>query len=145
MPAVESVRLFDYTLNPGIQVEDAALAIIRLTNDVVITLEMGWRMHLEKDIIYTNFFGQKGAAYLNPLRINKELHENLVNVTPMISEKGSDRYLKAYDKEISHFYKVIQGKEQNLSPAGDAHQIMSIIEALYESSRTGKEIYIRKS
>ena len=142
MPEIHSVRLYDYKLNPGIKVEDAALALIRTESNVIITLEMGWRMHLEKDLVYANFFGNKGAAYLNPLRINKELHGNLVNVTPMSSESSIERYKSAYEKEIRHFFDVIQGKETNQSSAEDSVQIMRIIEALYKSSNTGDDVRI---
>ncbi len=143
MPDIKSVRMFDYYLNPGIDVEDAALAIINTIQNTTITLEVGWRMHLEKDGIYTNFFGKKGSAYLNPLRINKELHGNLVNVTPMMAEGGSsERYKKAYEKEIRHFYQVINGKGTNGSSAEDAQKVMRIIEALYESARTGEDVQL---
>lgn len=140
MPKLKSVRLYDYHINPELNVEDAALAVIETTNGASMTIEVSWKMHLERDMIYTHIFGKKGAAYLNPLRINKELHGNLVNVTPYTTENSAVRFKKAYENEIDHFVKVVRGEEENLSSSADAVRIMRIIEALYESSRLKQQV-----
>ena len=142
LPKIRSVRMYDYTINPDFEVEDAALAVLQTQDGMSVTIEVSWRMHLDHDMIYTHIFGKKGAAYLNPLRINKELHNNLVNVTPMLTENNKDRYKQAYRNEIHHFYRVLDGTEENMSSADDAYYIMSILDALYESSRSGKEIFL---
>ncbi len=143
MPEIERVRLHDYTLNPSYKVEDAALAVIKAKSGMSITIEISWRMHLEKDMVYTHIFGKKGAAYLNPLRIHKELHGNLVNVTPLLQDQNSEhRFKRAYETEIKHFFNVIQGKGRNLSSAEDSYRVMRIIDALYESSKADREIVL---
>ncbi len=140
LPKIKKVRLFDYRLNPEINVEDAALAVIETESRISITIEVSWRMHLERDTIYTHIFGKQGSAYLNPLRINKELHGNLVNVTPMLVEQNIDQFKKAYENELVHFVDVINGDAKNMSSAGDAVYVMQILDALYESAKTGAEI-----
>ncbi len=135
MPDVRSARLFPYTLRPDLEVEDSALAVLELTNGLGVTIETSWNLHLDHDIQYTHIFGKQGSAYLNPLRIQKELHGNLVTVTPIQDEKVGDRYLKAYEREIQHFYRVIRGEEENLSPAEDAVNVLRIIEMLYQSAK----------
>ncbi|MEJ2054858.1 MAG: Gfo/Idh/MocA family oxidoreductase [Calditrichaceae bacterium] len=141
-PKIRSVRMYDYTVNPDAEVEEAALAVIETEAHTTITIEISWRMHTDKDMIYTHFFGKNGSAYLNPLRIHKDLHGNLVNVTPLLSQKTTDRYKKAYENEIKHFYNCIRGKEKNLSPAEDALSVMKIIDALYKSAAEKKEIFL---
>lgn len=142
LPPIKSVRLYDYSHTPDLEVEDTALAVIETQSGSTITIEISWRMHMEKDVLYTHIFGKKGAAYLNPLRIHKELHGNLVNVTPVIDETNADRYIKAYEHEIRHFFHVMRGEEENLSSAKDAFYIMHIIDALYQSAKTGKEVQL---
>lgn len=142
LPKIKSVRMYDYTINPNLEVEDAALAVLQTESGMSVTIEVSWRMHMDHDMIYTHIFGKKGAAYLNPLRINKELHNNLVNVTPMITETNKDRYKQAYRNEISHFYRVLEGVEKNMSSATDAYYITHIIDALYESADTGREVFL---
>lgn len=142
LPKIRSVRMYDYTVNPDAEVEEAALAVIETESHTSITVEISWRMHMEDDMIYTHIFGKKGSAYLNPLRIQKELHGNLVNVTPMLTEKSIDRYKKAYEAEINHFYRVILQEEDNLSSAEDALYVMRLLDALYQSAREKKEVYL---
>ena len=143
MPEIERVRLHDYTLNPDYKVEDAALAVIKAKSGMSITIEVSWRMHLERDMVYTHIFGKKGSAYLNPLRIHKELHGNLVNVTPLLQNQNSElRFKKAYETELKHFLNLVQGDVQNLSSARDSYQVMRIVDALYESAKANREIMI---
>ena len=140
MPDIKSVQLFDYTLDKH-EVEDAALAVIETKKGLTITIEVSWKMHLENDMIYTHIFGKNGAAYLNPLRVNKELHGNLVNVTPLTGEKTSaQRFKDAYRNEIHHFYNLVRTGEENISSAADALQVMKIMDALYESSRKNEKV-----
>ena len=140
MPSIHSVRLFPYRLRPNLEVEDSALAMIEMENGLGATIESSWNLHLDHDIQYTHIFGKKGSAYLNPLSIQKEMHGNLVTMTPIQDEKVSDRYLKTYEREIYHFYDVVRKKEKNQSPPEDAVRMMQIIEALYKSAHEGREI-----
>jgi len=143
MPKIKAVRLYDYKLAENVEVEDAALAVIETVAGFTITIEVSWRMHLENDMIYTHIFGKKGAAYLNPLRINKELHGNLVNVTPLTGNMSSaERFKNAYRNELQHFFRVIRNEEENRSSAKDAWQVMRILDALYESGRSGRQVEI---
>jgi predicted dehydrogenase len=141
-PKLKKVRLYDYHLNPQLDVEDAALAVIETVSGQTITIEISWKMHLEKDTMYTNVFGKNGSAKLNPLRLYQEMHGNLVNVSPIRQDMKGDLFKKAYYKELKHFINVIKGKEENMSSGADAARVMKIIDALYESSKKGEEIVI---
>ena len=77
-------------------------------------------MHLENDLLYTHIFGKQGGAFLNPLRINKEMHGNLVNVTPVQSKKNIDMFTSAFESEINNFVNVIQNKEKPVTPGEDS-------------------------
>ncbi len=142
MPDVTKARLFDYYLNPNIDVEDAILAVVETKKGTTITIETSWKMFLEKDTIYTHIFGTKGSAKLNPLRINKEMHNTLVNVSPLMYKSRVDLFKKSYEKELKHFINAIKEGNDILSPAQDAVKIMQIIDALYESAKSKKEVYL---
>jgi predicted dehydrogenase len=139
-PDLKKVRLYDYHLNPDMDVEDAALALIETKSGQTITIEISWKMHLEKDTMYTHIFGKNGAAKLNPLRIHKEMHNNLVNVSPFHQTAKVDQFKKAYSREIKHFVKVLHGDEKNMSSGEDALNVMKVLDALYESARRGEEV-----
>ncbi len=140
MPKIKKVRLYDYSHNPDLDVEDGALAVIETVNKLTITIEVSWKMPLEHDMIYTNIYGKEGAAFLNPLRINKELHGNLVNVTPLSSKSNTPQFKRSFENEIRHFFKVMRGEEKNMSSPEEAIEIMRIVEALYESARKKEEV-----
>jgi len=144
MPKIRTTRLFPYQLRDGLEVEDSAMALLETEDGLGVNIETSWNLHLDHDIQYTHIFGKKGSAYLNPLRIQKEMHGNLVTVTPIQNEKPQDRYLRAYETEIHHFYDVIAKKAKNMSPPEDAVKVLQVIEALYASAEKGREILVEQ-
>ena len=139
-PGVKSVRSFLYNIFENSDVEDSGLVVIETADQVVITTEVSWRMHLEKDMNYTHVFGKQGGAFMNPLRLFREMHGNLVNVTPVYSESSIDVFKNSFELEIRNFIEVIKGKTEPVTPAGDGPYIMRIMDAIYESARTGRQI-----
>ena len=139
-PRVKSVRSFMYHIFSESKAEDSALAVIETQNGVVVTIEVAWKLHIEKDINYMHVFGKHGAAFMNPLRINKEMHGKLVNVTPVDSEPALDPFKTAFEKEIVHFIQTIQGNAKPVTTIEDGLYIMQIIDALYQSARQGIQI-----
>jgi predicted dehydrogenase len=139
-PKVKNVRSIFYIINQEYTVEDSALIVLETYDNVVITIETAWRMHLENDLLYTHVFGSQGGAFLNPLRINKELHGNLVNVTPIQSNKNIDMFTNAFESEINNFINVIQGKEQPVTPGLDGVYLMKIMDSIYKSAELGKQV-----
>ncbi len=139
-PAVKSVRSFIYNIFDNNDVEDSGLAVIETVDNVVITVEVSWRMHLEKDMNYTHVFGKQGGAFMNPLRLFKEMHGNLVNVTPVYTESNVDVFKSSFELEIRNFIEVIKGKTSPVTTARDGQYLMRIMDAIYESGRTGKQI-----
>lgn len=120
-------------------VEDSAAALLRFADGGFITLEVSWSLNIESDLSYLQVFGTRGAASLSPLRIHKEMHGNLVNVTPAF-QTPRNRYRTSYDREIQHFVGCISGREGELSPGQDGLEIMRLIDAIYTSAKNGREV-----
>jgi len=139
-PKVINVRSNFYSNSKSLKVEDSALIVLQTESNVLITIETSWRMHLEKDLLYTHVFGTQGGAFLNPLRINKELHGNLVNVTPIQANKKIDMFTNAFESEINNFVNVIQDKEKPITPGEDGIYLMKIIDSIYKSAELGKQV-----
>jgi predicted dehydrogenase len=116
------------------------LTVIEAENNVTITVEVAWRMHLEKDLNYTHVFGKEGGAYMNPLRLYKELHGKLVNVTPIEFESNVDIFKKSFENEMTNFIRTINGEEEPITPVEDGLYLMEIIDAIYESAKLEKHI-----
>lgn len=123
------------------EVEDTAMCIINFKDDTLLTIEVGWSLIFEQDFLYCNIFGKKGAALLNPLRIQKELHNELFNVTPSVAHKNP--YQDSYEKQAQKFLDFLTGSGKPPITCEDGLTIAKIIEAFYRSAREKKLVEIK--
>jgi predicted dehydrogenase len=126
----------------GTMTEDTAFALVRFDSGLVLTVEVGWSLLMERDFVYFNLFGTSGAALLNPLTINKEMHGRLVNITPQLPGKGLHR--QAYKRLIELW---VDSLLRDISPevlVADALLINRIVDAFYQSNVTGSEVKLAK-
>uniref|UniRef100_A0A7C4XTB2 Gfo/Idh/MocA family oxidoreductase n=1 Tax=candidate division WOR-3 bacterium TaxID=2052148 RepID=A0A7C4XTB2_UNCW3 len=125
---------------PIAEVEDTGMCIINFTDGTLLTIEVSWSLLFEKDFLYCNIFGKKGAALLNPLKIQKELHNELVNVTPSIMPKNL--YRIASELQAQFFIDSIRKNTQPPFGIEDGLLISRVTDAFYESARKQKLVKI---
>jgi len=142
-PKVISVYSAMYNHYQKEGIEDSATVLIRFENDAILSLEVSWTLLMENDFMYTNLFGTLGGALLNPLRIHKEMHGNLVNVTPTKVERPENNYKKSYEYEIKHFVECVKHDRPVLSSADEAAEVMRISEAIYQSAKEKREVVMK--
>lgn len=138
-PKVKSVSAVNY-YHKKMEVEDSSFVMIRFENGATVTLESSWNLHRENDLFYCNVFGSEGSAGINPLKIYKTMHGNLMNVTPQKMENPSNIFKRSYEYELKHFVNTIQTNSLVISSGEEALHRMRIVEAVYKSARLGKEI-----
>ena len=124
-------------------VEDSCVVFLEMKYGVTVVLETSWSFQSSQDFYYCELFGSEGSAMVNPLRIHKSLHGNLVNVTPAKIETPQNLYKKSYENELKHFVGAGRGLHQIISTGDEAVQRMKIVEAIYESAKKGKEIIFK--
>ena len=139
-PKILNVHTYPFHIYLNKEVEDAALVVLQTNTKVTITIEISWSLHLEKDMQYFHIFGNHGAAFMNPPRLNKEIHGNLVNVTPMRFQDKADILKKTYENELRNFINVIKGVEKPISPGEDAIYVMKLMNAIYQSAKMKKSV-----
>ena len=84
-------------------------------------------------------FGTKGGAELaGEPKFFMEMNDILVDVSPQMNNIRESSFLG----EIEHFINCIEGKEECIAPAEDGVVIMKILDAIYESARTGHEVIL---
>lgn len=121
-------------------VEDLASAMIRFDNGAVLQVEAAFSLNLKEDTGGVQLFGSKGGARLAPeLELYSELNGYMTNVTPVC---GPETFDSKFQSEIDHFIHCLGTDEPCRSPAEDGVQIMQILDAVYESSRTGHEVIL---
>jgi len=138
-PKVHSVSSVNYYQN-STDVEDSTFALIKFENNATLALETSWALHREDDLFYCNVYGTEGSSQINPLKIYKRMLGTLVNVTPLKMEKPANMFKRTYEYELIHFFKVIQEDITLLSSGPEALERLKIVDAVYESARTGKEV-----
>lgn len=123
-------------------VEDLASALIRYDNGAVTSLEVSFAKNGDGE--YKNeFFGTKGGACFTDedLKLYGEMNDYMVDITPTISNLKNDEYF--FDGEMNHFVDCIKGRATCKAPAEDGIEIMKILDAIYESARTGHEVILK--
>ena len=120
-------------------VEDLAVALIKFDNGAVLTVETSFSLNTKADSGNIELFGTKAGAKLDPkLEFYSEQNNYLVDVTPAHNTALSFQGL--FEGEIAHFVDCIANGTDCISPAEDGVELMKIIDGIYESARTGREV-----
>jgi predicted dehydrogenase len=138
-PKTSSVSAVNY-YNTVKDVEDTSVVMLKFDNGASVIIEASWTLHREDDLFYCNVYGKEGSAAINPLKIYKKMHGTLVNVTPMKMEKPTNIFKRSYEYELNHFINCIIKNTDTLSSGTDALERMKIVDAVYKSAKTGKEV-----
>src|SRR5690554_3958853 len=131
-------------------VEDSAFGFIVMENGATIVLESSWALNtLQEGEAKTTLCGTKGGAdMLDGLRINGEKHSKLYTSKPALgpggvafyageSESDADREARLWIESIINDTEPVVLPEQALV-------VTEILEAIYESAKTGKPVYFNK-
>ena len=104
-------------------VEDFAGAIIKFDNGLTMSLESSFNLNSKNDVeLFSDMAGM------------------LVDIKPFGSTALNFNGL--FENEIGHFIDCVKGEKQCISPAEDGVVLMQMIDAIYESARTGKVVEI---
>jgi predicted dehydrogenase len=127
-----SAMAFEHTL--GLGVEDTVACQLQMKGGKNVTLHASWALPAPETQAYAHFWGTKGAAVLNPLRIDKEMHGNLVNVTPGKSVTVRELHRSSFKYELRHFVECVRHGRQPISSGKEALEILKIVEAIYRAA-----------
>jgi predicted dehydrogenase len=138
-PEVRRVSASNYH-NKTKSVEDTSLVNITMKSGSLINIEVSWSLVMDDDVYFCYVFGSDGTASLNPLRVNKELHGNLVNLAPAKMDSVQQLFLRSYENELKYFVGAVRGLHPVISTGEEAVQRMKVVDAVYKSVKTGKEV-----
>jgi predicted dehydrogenase len=117
-------------------VEDLASAIVKLENGATIFLEASWESHIGKGGQHTQFFGTKGGAEMDPLRIYTDIEGSPADIHLQYPE------VSGHEMEIVHFVECIRENKTPISTGEHGLHVQLVLDAIYESTRTGKGVEI---
>jgi predicted dehydrogenase len=139
-PEVESVHGAVFHDLMRREVEDTASAHLRLAGGTVIHLDASWSLLPEENKTYGYFFGSKGSAFMNPLRITREAKGQRYSMTPASLPRGADLYTRSYRLQLSHFAQVIRAGHTDDDHLAQTLQVMKVVDAIYKSAESGKTV-----
>lgn len=117
-------------------VEDIAVGFVRFENGATIDLEFSWASNIEKDYAYCELLGTKGGASYRwgELKIFSEILDTNVDIIP------DTNYPRNAIDEFEHFIDCIRNDKEPMARPEEAVELMKVIDAIYESAETGKEV-----
>jgi len=128
-------------------VEDSAFGFITMENGATIVLESSWALNsLDVREGQTTLCGTEGGAdMVNGLRINGENLSKLYETKIELNSGGVAFYdgtsEKAEDLEARLWIEAILNDTEPIVKPEEALVVTQILEAIYESSKTGKAVY----
>jgi len=116
-------------------VDDLSAALIKLKSGRTVLLEASWAAHQpERDINSTQLFGTEAGLTFPPLELHRETRTGyaaeLVNLQPP----------KVSTNRMVHFVDCLLGKEQPYVKVSESLAIQRILDAIYKSAKTGREV-----
>ncbi len=122
-------------------VEDFGTALIRYDNGAVTLLETSYSLNGESNNGKA-LYGTKGGVVMgaNGTKIYSEMHDCLVDITPISAGLPTDNH---FDREMAHFVDCCLNGTECIATAEDGIWVMKILDAIYESARTGHEVEIK--
>jgi predicted dehydrogenase len=119
-------------------VDDLAVALIKLKSGRTVLLEVSWAAHMPvPDLNGTHLFGTEAGATTEPLQLLRQgrqgyLVEALDPLPPFVNP---DRMV--------HFINVLLGREQPHVRPEQSIAVQKILDAIYLSAATGREVRLR--
>ena len=117
-------------------VDDSAFGLIKFDNGATLILECSWALNMPGRNVL-QIAGTKGGAELNPLKIYVERDGIQVDMTPEVP--GVDLFAD----QMGHFVDCILKNKTPLMSAEQGVQLMQMLEGIYKSSASGREVRIK--
>ena len=122
-------------------VEDLCAAMIRFDNGLTLSIEASFNLNIEGDVGDVQLFGTKAGTSVGNMRVLTTKDGKFITFTP--EGEHSFRFGPAFEGEIRGFVDAAEGKAPCKAPAEDGVWLMKIIDAIYESAKTGKSVEIK--
>jgi predicted dehydrogenase len=135
---------------PVFDVEDAAYAFIRFENGAGVQLEASWAGNLTDEIPPRALFGRelnnctiygtRATVRLKPLTLFEDEDGKLVD-RPIVPRDNAD----SFELQMENFLDAVTGNAAPINNALQAVYLMEMVDAIYLSSSTGREVLIPRA
>jgi predicted dehydrogenase len=119
-------------------VEDFACGMARLSNGATLLIESAWASHTKEETFLQVVLGDKGGVTAYPHKAYTVRNGNHIDI-----EFSQLPEVDAHAEEVIWFVDCIRGEKEILVRPEESYQTMQLIDAIYKSSETGKEVVIK--
>lgn len=122
-------------------VEDFVTGMILFDTGFTLSVEASFNLNIKSNHSTVQLFGTQAGAQLEggPLEIYTQKNGLFLNISP---DYKSNPFGEIFDREIAHFVDCVMNGTECIAPAEDGVVLMKMIDALYESARTGVSVDI---
>lgn len=114
--------------------EDSAVGLIHFENGATLFLEVSWAINGEPRN-YTEIYGSKAGAKLNPLTIYGENDQKYLK--DEVAELPDNN---RYEAEIRHFIECLREGKEPMATVDDGLTVQKMLGAMYQSCKENREI-----
>ena len=123
-------------------VEDFAAGFVRFANGATLSLESSFAANIAENQFYTTLLGTEGGAHLDPsndgkTRLFREESGALTDTSPVFLPK-----VGTHEAELRAFVQALADGTPVPVPGEQGLLVTRILDALYESAETGREVLL---
>ena len=125
------------------EVDDTGIIMVTWENGTTSIIESGWwQPHMDGPEAATRLYGTKGYASVFPTKLKFKIggYPGEFNATMPQRSEHCDQVI--YDRQMKHFIECVRKRETPVPGLKEGQIILNIIDAAYESSRTGKVVVL---
>lgn len=134
----EQVNLWGHFDHETFDVDDHVTAYIKFENGASMLFETSWSANIMKDEESVSISGLTGGVELFPFQLNQSKHGMLLNSVAEWVPGDDDPGVP----QARNFINSCLGLEKLVVKSEDASQVTRIIDAIYQSSESGKSILL---
>jgi predicted dehydrogenase len=124
-------------------VDDTALLLVTWDTGAVTYIEAGWRHpHTDGPAAATQLYGTEGFGQLFPTMLKVKRHGRTTELRPSFPQRTDHTPQTMYDRQMAAFLHAARTGEPASPGPDDGLEIMRIVDAAYESGRTGAVVQL---
>jgi predicted dehydrogenase len=127
-------------------VDDLAAGFLRFDNGASMTFEISWASQGEsREEIYTHLMGTRGGAIIrNPGDVYHMEARLLKDEGGALLDTHFPDLPPGPETAQAHFVQCLLEDRETIAPGEQGVTVMRLLEAIYESARTGREVYMHE-
>ena len=150
MGDVESVYAKSTTALVDIEAEDTAVVLLKFTNGALGIIEATTATRPKDLEGSVSILGEKGAVHIGGFAVNRletwqfeKMEPKDENVKERFSQNPPDVYGFGHKSYYEHVVDVLANDVRHLVDGLEGRKSLELINAIYESVETGKEVFLR--